>query len=114
MNELNLKSLADQILKIEQDLPSRLKDPSNMKNMKMKMFEQMWGSSTLGFSGVGMDVMTNAWTFVFWHPYNKEDAVVYFGGKYAYTVPLNENVRKDINREWMRSVSESKHYLEKE
>ena len=76
------------------------------------MFMQTWPSTSLGFGGCGGDMLTEAFTIVV----PRQDASdVFFGGKYAYTVPNNTsdeqkaNFRVDVNEnKSMVSVSEAK------
>jgi hypothetical protein len=46
-------------------------------------FPQTWGSTALGFGGIGGQAMTSAYTTVIMHG---RVAVVYFAGRYAYKV----------------------------
>jgi hypothetical protein len=49
------------------------------------MFPQQWGSSALGFGGVGGQAMTEEYTTVLQGP--GLDLAVYFGGSFAYLLP---------------------------
>lgn len=46
-------------------------------------FDQTWGSTALGFPGIGGSAMTRATTVVVAGP---DEACVYFGGQFAYRV----------------------------
>lgn len=51
-------------------------------------FTQMWGSTALGFGGIGGQAMTKALTTVFYDSYNDFGAVFFDGGlAYAYKNP---------------------------
>lgn len=52
----------------------------------LAMFPQMWGSTSLGFGGIGGAAMTSAYTVVIEGP--QSTVAVYFGGRYAYQVDL--------------------------
>ena len=75
------------------------------------MFEQMWGSTALGFGGMGGQAMTNAMTYVVIPDYSDGPAYVYFGGRFAYEVKnFNENFKKDVRNNRMASVAERGRY----
>lgn len=52
--------------------------------VEVKMFLQTWGSTALGFGGIGGQAMTSAYTVAVFGPMG--DAVVYFAGRKAYHV----------------------------
>lgn len=54
-------------------------------------FPQVWGSTALGFGGMGGQMITTAQTFIV---IGDSEAYVYFGGRYAYTAGIGEA------REW--------------
>lgn len=70
------------------------------------VFEQVWGSTSLGFGGWGGSTMTHAWTHVVLTTdgcYN-----VFFGGSFAYSVKEpNEEFKKDLSQNYMKSVKEA-------
>lgn len=49
------------------------------------MFNQMWGSTALGFQGIGGAAMTSAYTVAVFNP-TRSECAVYFGGRFAYLV----------------------------
>jgi hypothetical protein len=49
------------------------------------MFPQMWGSTALGFGGIGGAAMTSAYTVIVFGC-NRTDACVYFNGGLAYHI----------------------------
>lgn len=51
----------------------------------MAMFPQQWGSTALGFPGIGGAAMTTAYTIVL-HCELTREYCVYFGGQFAYKV----------------------------
>ena len=66
------------------------------------MFPQTWGSTALGFGGIGGSAMTTAYTVVLHSNYYHE-FLVYFGGTFAYKVNGRsknfEKFRDDINQQ---------------
>lgn len=72
-------------------------------------FSQTWGSTALGFGGIGGQAMTSALTSVIFRNDGKID--VLFGGRKAYTVPkMNQAFFDDLSKRCLKSVSESSVY----
>ena len=70
------------------------------------MFPQTWGSTALGFGGIGGASMTTAYTIILYSQLNGEYCV-YFGGSFAYRIDKPDNqFFEDISRGYMESVSE--------
>lgn len=66
-------------------------------------FEQVWGSTSLGFNGIGGSTMTSAWTHVVFTYDGKRH--VFFNGRHAYTVDsANEKFMEDLVKQNMQSV----------
>ena len=82
-----LTEMARDILDIEADLPYRFdySDNSNptLDDFELHTFEQTWGSTTLGFGGVGGQMMTSATTYVFIPMGVNQKCFVYFAGRFA-------------------------------
>lgn len=70
-------------------------------------FPQTWGSTALGFGGIGGSAMTTAQTVVVM---NGRDACVYFGGRLAYGAPVNHDLMDDIAAQNMADVMHSGKY----
>lgn len=51
----------------------------------MNMFPQTWGSTALGFGGIGGAAMTSAYTIIL-NSYLNGEYLVYFGGQFAYKI----------------------------
>lgn len=51
----------------------------------VEVFSQTWGSTALGFGGIGGAAMTQAYTTLIVGPENT--VLIYFAGVYAYTIP---------------------------
>lgn len=60
------------------------------------VFPQTWGSTALGFGGIGGQAMTSAYTVVVVGP--GRDACVYFGSRLAYHI-------EHPNREFMEDLA---------
>ena len=74
-------------------------------------FYQTWGSTCLGFGGIGGQALTSALTSVIFKTDGKID--VFFGGRKAYTIPkINKKLNKDLNKRYLKSVQESNDYME--
>lgn len=70
------------------------------------VFKQTWGSTCLGFSGIGGAAMTDAWTHVVQTCDGKFH--VFFNGMYAYSVETpTEEFKKDLQKQCMKSVVEA-------
>ena len=71
-------------------------------------FDQVWGSTALGFDGIGCSAMTVALTTVV----RKTDCNVdiYFGTRKAYTKKMSESLMNDIRNFRMEAVYWSDKY----
>ena len=80
--------MARDILSIEADLPFRFdyreKQTVSVDDFELHTFEQMWGSTALGFGGIGGLAMTSARTYVFVPVTCDQKCIVYFGCRFAY------------------------------
>ena len=77
-------------------------------------FDQTWGSTALGFGGIGGQAMTQARTYVVeFNEYPK--ALVYFGGRFSYEADAgNRRFRDDVRQGRVAAVRESGKYRDKE
>lgn len=74
------------------------------------MFPQVWGSTALGFDGVGGAAITKAYTVIVIGPAG--DACVYFSGRLAYKAQsLNPAFMADMAARNMSAVFDSAKYL---
>ncbi len=109
-----LTRMAREILAIEADLPYRFdySDNSNptLDDFELYTFEQTWGSTALGFGGVGGQAITSAITYVFIPISINQKCFVYFAGRFAYAVDYSEKFMKDVLDCDMASVAESGKY----
>lgn len=77
------------------------------------MFNQMWGSTALGFGGLGGAAMTNAYTVILQSAW-QQGYCVYFGSRFAYKIDRpNEKFFEDIQSQRMRPVCDVEEYEQK-
>ena len=108
-----LVGMAREILAIEADLPYRLnysKERPTIDDFELYTFNQMWGSTALGFGGVGGQAMTNARTYVFVPVTCNQKCFIYFAGKYAYQADYCENLKEYIRIQNLAPVSHAGRY----
>lgn len=82
--------------------------------LEMRMFPQAWGSTALGFRGVGGQAMTSAYTTVV-TGYETGWCAVFFRERLAYCIhnPAQEFF-EDMKKERMASVAEHGKYIRKD
>ena len=104
-----LTQIAREVLAIEADLPYRIKydkaEKATVDDFVMYTFTQLWGSTALGFGGVGGQAMTTANTYVFVLECVNQDCFVYFGERFAYSVPFCQTLMDDVRSQRMEPVS---------
>lgn len=79
--------------------------------IEVYMFPQTWGSTTLGFGGIGGQAITTAYTTVVVCQENNS-ASIFFAGRHAYTVPVTSTLMKDILTHSIVECSKSNKYNE--
>lgn len=109
-----LIGMAREVLAIEDDLAMRFdytadKHPT-CDDFELVTFEQVWGSTALGFGGIGGQAMTAATTYVFIPVTCNQKCFVYFAGRFAYAVPYSETFMDDVRKQNMASVAQSGKY----
>ena len=113
-NKLTTKAL--EILEIERDLPSRLnyrcERIPTIDDFEIYIFDQVWGSTALGFSGIGGQTITRATTYVFIPEDDAQYCFVYFAGEFAYQVPYSRAFMEDVQKQCMEPVSKFGKYIE--
>jgi len=68
-------------------------------------FPQTWGSTALGFGGMGGAAMTKAYTTVI---ICRDNAAVFFAGRHCYSVDgINDAFKEDLKNKHMRSLKEA-------
>ena len=112
-----LTQMAREILAIESDLPYRLdynkKPRPYLDEFEIHTFNQVWGSTALGFNGIGGQAMTPARTYVFVPNRDDQKCFVYFGGRFAYTADYCDALLEDIRSQRMAPVSRAGKYKRK-
>jgi hypothetical protein len=66
----------------------------NMGDVEVRMFPETWGSTALGFGGIGGSAMTAAYTVII---ICEPHAAVYWSGRFAYMVEPGEAFMNDVN-----------------
>ena len=109
-----LTKMAREILNIEADLPYRFdySDKSNptLDDFELYTFEQTWGSTALGFGGVGGQAITSATTYVVIPISINQKCCGYFAGRFAYAVDYSGKFMEDVFGCNVASVAESGKY----
>ncbi|MEI7997809.1 MAG: hypothetical protein WCH01_23240 [Methylococcaceae bacterium] len=74
------------------------------------MFPQTWGSTALGFGGIGGSAMTTAYTIVIYSQH-AHCLAIYFGGRFAYLVDGgSKQFVTDMQEHSLASVKDSAKY----
>lgn len=108
-----LVSMAREVLAIEADFPHRLdysEEKPTIDDFKLYTFNQTWGSTALGFGGIGGQAITEARTYVFVPETCNQKCLVYFGGRFAYKADYCEALTEDIRNNQMEPVSRAGKY----
>lgn len=100
MNGLSLTNIAIEVLQINDDWFNHVSDIRKIRldDFQLHMFEQTWGNTSGGFEGMGGSAMTNQNTYILYPLKDSEDAIVYFGGVFAYKVPISNLFSDDVRR----------------
>lgn len=113
-----LTRMARELLEIEEDIRFRFdytkKKKPDIDHFYLYTFEQIWGSTALGFGGIGGQALTEANTYVFIPEGIDQKCFVYFAGRFAYSVDCTETFMADVQKKNMASVSMSGKYRIKE
>lgn len=113
----NLTKMAREILSIEADLPRRFDYNENPRptvdDFELHTFEQVWGSTALGFGGIGGQAVTTARTYVFIPVNCNQKCFVYFGGRFAYAANYGPELVEDIRKGALEPVSRAGKYAQK-
>ena len=91
---------------------ARVRRPDVSEIQVTAMFPQTWGSTALGFGGIGGAAMTPAYTVVVTGPGGQ--LAVYWGNRHAYTIDLNAmseqqraDLDADLNKNWTVNLNEA-------
>jgi hypothetical protein len=86
----------------------KMRKPSAYDIAVVAMFPQQWGSTALGFGGIGGQAITEAYVVIVECRQNGQHAV-YFGGRHAYTIDCpNGFFTEDMTAKRMADVSGAK------
>lgn len=111
-----LTKMARDILAIEEDLPFRFdyneKPLPTLDDFELYTFDQVWGSTALGFGGMGCQAITHARTYVLVPVNCSQKCFVYFGGRFAYKADYSQKFMDDVLNGHMESVARSGKYAE--
>lgn len=116
----NLTQMAKDILQIESDLPYRFnykdypQEHLTVNDFDIYIFQQIWGSTALGFGGIGGQAMTSAYTYVFIPVNVNQNCFVYFDGRFAYEAPYSDTFMEDVINHNMESVARKGKYFKAE
>lgn len=102
-----LTQMAKELLAIEEDLPYRFdysKKCPRIDDFELHTFSQIWGSTALGFGGIGGQAMTTARTYVLIPLNVDQKCFVYFAGRFAYAVPYSQKFMDDVVAQHMEPV----------
>lgn len=108
--------MAMELLQINEDFLFRVENPmsTRISDFELYDFTQVWGNTTLGFGGIGGQMMTAARTYVLVPISCDEKCLVYFGSRFAYAVPYSEVFIKDVRSGQVEPVYKKGKYLKKE
>lgn len=80
-------------------------DRPDITDLTVIHFPQTWGSTALGFGGMGGAAMTTAYTTVV---ICRKNAAVFFNGRHCYSVDdFPEKFMDDVNKRRMASLKEA-------
>ena len=114
-----LVHMAKQLLIINDDVNYRFdfsKDNRRVTvdDFDIHIFEQVWGSTALGFGGMGGQAITTEYTYVFVPVQCNQSCFVYFGSRFAYEADYTENFKEDLRNQRMKPCSQLSYYKFKE
>lgn len=112
-----LTSMARDLLTIEEDVQYRFDYNDKVRNerptiddFELYTFEQVWGSTALGFGGCGGQAITAAQTYVLIPINVDQKCFVYFAGRFAYAVEFSEKFMEDVLNHNVAAVYEAGKY----
>ena len=106
--------MARQLLIINEDLPCRLDYARDRRisvdDFEIYIFEQTWGSTSLGFGGIGGQTITSENTYVFVPLNCDQKCFIYFGSKFAYEVEWSDVLMQDVLAHKVEPVNKHRKY----
>ena len=109
-----LVDMVREVLAIENDLPYRFdytEEKPTIDDFELYTFNQTWGSTALGFGGVGGQAMTKARTYVFVPVTCNQKCFIYFAGRFAYKADYCGALIEDIRSHNMEHVYKAGKYI---
>jgi len=105
---MDIINMCRELLAIEQELPNHCLNFGKYfsRDFRMETFEQTWGNTSGGFEKLGGDMMISQRTYVF-IPDVDDLCQVYFGGIYAYSVPVSEQFMEDVRKRSIKGCSKA-------
>lgn len=110
---------AENVLRNHDEFVERIKkaredDPYRSVDLVLHTFPQMWGSTALGFDGIGGQAMTEAYTTVV-HERVTNTFVIFFGEKPCYSlIDPTEEFFEDLKNLRIAGVNEARDRYVKE
>lgn len=98
---------------IEDGLGVLGKNHSDMRNIEVKVWKQMWSDTSCGFGGIAGMAFTNAYTIVVIDEYTGRCAV-FHNFRFAYQTVIGEDVEKQILNQKLIGAQEFKMNLRKD
>lgn len=93
------------------EAPKKLRRPEPYDLNEVHLWQQTWGSTALGFGGMGGASITTANVVVIIGP--SRAAAVYFGGRFAYLIERpNARFRDDVKMRQLADVAGAKSLYE--
>jgi hypothetical protein len=91
---------------------SKTRNPYKNEFAIVAMFPQTWGSTSLGFDGIGGAAMTTAYTIVIQSQHSgSREVLVYFDGKFAYRISQpNDLFWDDIKNRYVSGITDCDKY----
>ena len=110
-----LTHFAKELLLIEEDIKFRIDFVENYRvtvdDFELYTFNQTWGSTALGFGGIGGQAMTQARTYVFIPQVENQKCIIYFGGRFAYKADYCDALVDDIKNGRLEPVYRAGRYV---
>lgn len=98
---------AEVLFSQNETLMAKIKQAKGFDMEVIGVFPQVWGSTALGFGGIGGQALTKAYTTVV-HENFTDAYVVFFGNRAAYMVDdAKEAFFEDLRKRDMASVAEA-------
>ncbi len=115
MNELNLVTMARELLSIHENISAYVKNPTKTRvsDFELETFVQTWGNTSGGFGGFGGSAMTSQRTYVFVPMYDDgEKCLVFFGSRFAYKADCCDKFKEDLYKRQISGVAGSGKYID--